>query len=1283
MVDPDMGGGELTVRIPAEIQPIIAELRPFKITIEFAVEKPQGGIQFVVPSGESGETMADRGAHVFTFNHENSTRLCFPCVDSFSEPCTWKIQLTVDAAMTAVSCGDLVETVYTTDLRRKTFHYTLTIPTAAPNIAFAVGPFEILVDPQMHEVTHFCLPKLMPILKHTVKNLHQAFEFYEELLSSRYPYSCYKQVFVDQSYVESSSFATMTIFTTNLLHPPRVIDQVPKTQGLLAQAIAEQFFGTFLCHHSWSDWWLPKGISRYLGLLYAGLVFGNNEYRHQIYTDLLCVSDYEKDNGGIILDHSQLNSKDCQDLSGLPFSLKHPHLVSWDYFKVARIKSSLIIRMIEQSIGRELLLQVFNKLISLASTAAQQKVQSESWFNLLLSTNQFLKSISTVSGKDIKSIITNWVCSAGCARFTCSFNFVRKRNILEIELKQNDANSKGHRKYVGPLQLTVQELDGSFNHTLQVEENSTKHEVQCHSKARKSKKKKIPLITGEEIDMDLVSMEQTDSPILWIRIDSAMTILRQVNIEQPDYQWQYMLRYERDIVAQMEAIAALRLFPSLETRLALTYTIEREQVFYRVRMSACQCLAKVANDMVTTGWQGPPAMLQIFRKMFGSNSCPHIVKQSNFTSFQQYFLQCTMPEAMSGLRNLHNICPPEVLKFLLDLFKYNDNSKNPYSDNYYRGCLVRSLANTVTPAVTMQNVGALACAENLTPEVKAIVEEITRYLNLDKLLPSYRFHVTVACLAAIRRLQKFGHVPSASQLFKTYASYGNFTDVRSAAIKILCDYAQEDESGSELNALLDMAENDPEPYIRHKILSHLIRHPPFSKYVSSSTSSSGRPSMLLSSSSSSSFSILNTESLVHRLWTLLNSTTAHDPRLRSDVCVLYHILYGRLRPSVLPSIDHVSSFRDRENRSSKRSSPDLLAQPSSSATTSTSSTAAASASVAAAAVAMSSAGSKISIEQIPSFLPMDFLQSPEPIQSGGGGGGDGMDEEEVPPKGGGLLSIASPCQSETGDAMHPIRIGSSQTLLDTSVVDPLEIPAAKVPDGDDAVATSSAAEAAEAQAAEQARTEQLMMRQDVSAATLLSPGKGQQGIPLHIPCPVVETPMDLSSGLGSGGGGGGGGAPSSSSGSALPQSPFVEASDNSNSYPAPSLQGSTSEPVAFDSSMFSPNAIPSNDQQPRDLLAQSQQQDLQQQHQEQQGQEQSSHHHHHVKHKKKKSKVKHKHKKHKHKHSSERDAEPGGEPGSHHYLNQQQQPQQQTQQPFFHSEGGGLNLSDHESSGDD
>ena len=45
----------------------------------------------------------------------------------------------MDATMTAVSCGDLLEVVYTTDLRRKTYHYALTMPTAASNIGLAVG----------------------------------------------------------------------------------------------------------------------------------------------------------------------------------------------------------------------------------------------------------------------------------------------------------------------------------------------------------------------------------------------------------------------------------------------------------------------------------------------------------------------------------------------------------------------------------------------------------------------------------------------------------------------------------------------------------------------------------------------------------------------------------------------------------------------------------------------------------------------------------------------------------------------------------------------------------------------------------------------------------------------------------------------------------------------------------------------------------------------------------------------------------------------------------------
>ncbi|KAG8236646.1 hypothetical protein J437_LFUL016338, partial [Ladona fulva] len=202
-------GGELVVDIPSEALHLVVEGRPIRIAVEFSLEQPKGGLHFIVPSGEG--SLVQRGAHMFTWGHANSSRLWFPCIDSFAQCCPWQLEFTVDEGMTAVSCGDLIETVYAPDMRRRTFYYRLSTPTSAPHIALAVGPFEILVDGEMHEVTHFCLPRLLPLLRTSAAHLHHAFQFYEETLASRFPYSCYKQVFVNHAPVQVTSYATMSI----------------------------------------------------------------------------------------------------------------------------------------------------------------------------------------------------------------------------------------------------------------------------------------------------------------------------------------------------------------------------------------------------------------------------------------------------------------------------------------------------------------------------------------------------------------------------------------------------------------------------------------------------------------------------------------------------------------------------------------------------------------------------------------------------------------------------------------------------------------------------------------------------------------------------------------------------------------------------------------------------------------------------------------------------------------------------------------------------------------
>ena len=90
--------------------------------------------------------------------------------------------------------------------------------------------------------------------------------------------------------------------------------------------------------------------------------------------------------------------------------------------------------------------------------------------------------------------------------------------------------------------------------------------------------------------------------------------------------------------------------------------------------------------------------------------------------------------------------------------------------------------------------------------MKMVVEEIVRFLNLDKLVPSYKFCVTVSCLRAMRNLQRNGHLPNDPTLFKNYCSENQFVDVRLAAIESLIDFTRDDANSYILSFLLDIIE---------------------------------------------------------------------------------------------------------------------------------------------------------------------------------------------------------------------------------------------------------------------------------------------------------------------------------------------------------------------------------------------------------------------------------------------------------------------------------------------
>ena len=462
------------------------------------------------------------------------------------------------------------------------------------------------------------------------------------------PFGDYKIVFVDEMLNDYHSFASLTLASVNLLHSQRVIDQTLLTRQTLGMAIAAQYFGVFIVPESFNDSWLVVGIKHILFLLFLKKIHGNNECRFWVYEQLMKV--YKAEHQQLLPPlHLKDKSQSYPLTTGnhaynfhMDPTLTPPHVL-----ELLELKSMLIMRMIENRLGDKVLLQnVVKKLLSLAWTNPTAGLDRGN-INALLSTQDFLKTIQVVSGKDITDFMSQYVYRPGFSNLHFSFAFNRKRNLADITIKQKPLHDG--EKFVGQLTVLVQEIDGSFSNIIQVEKNDAMQELNCQSKSRRNKKKKIPLFTGEEVEIDLSHNDQVylnnlsfklwvfihctdnrsfkiffltisnihlyglnqrklynvcimhikqciiyrqDSPVIWMRIDPEMLWLCKINLQMPDFMWNALLLHERDVVYQHKAAEILPNFSSHATITTLSSVILNNKCYYKVRIQAVYSLAK-------------------------------------------------------------------------------------------------------------------------------------------------------------------------------------------------------------------------------------------------------------------------------------------------------------------------------------------------------------------------------------------------------------------------------------------------------------------------------------------------------------------------------------------------------------------------------------------------------------------------------------------------------------------------------------------------------------------
>ncbi|TIB11129.1 hypothetical protein E3P92_02992 [Wallemia ichthyophaga] len=823
------------------------DFAPLTIFVEFSITHPFEGLQVVKPT----ETSPYRIPHIYTSpTCPDAARCWVPCIDSLWERCTWELEYITprflsavgedgvegeqDEPVVVVSSGDLVEQVAHPSISSKTiFHFAQSLPTSVQHIAFAAGPFNVLPIPHTSSTTQstslhaFGPPGSAKELAASVAIVPRALHFYSSE-HGMYPFSSFKVVFVHDPPVDVTVYSTVVIMSLDLLHPASAIEQTLDTRHKISHALATQWSGINIMPRSWSDMWLVQGLASYIANLFLKKSMGNNEYFFRMKKDM---------------DRLAMNDTGQLPPLSVPNALEPPNDNDAPFLL---LKAPLVLHILDRKLSKSGTAHGLSRVLPKIFLGALSG-------DVIISTNGFLRTCRKVAGVDLRTFADQWIFGSGTPRFMIGANFNRKKMCVEMTVKQESPAYDAHtpdtpeihfnrptQVFEGQMTVRIHEADGTpYEHVLDIKEPNKRFDVPFNTKYKRVRRNTkryqarqaaaAAAAQGDEEAAEAIGMidlgfqlndwEQeserdrwkvedwteddeaamSQATYEWIRVDADFEWISMITFEQPDFMWVSQLQRDRDVVAQLEAVHALKSIPSKLVSTQLTRTVLVTNYFFRIRMEAAMVLHTCATPELD--YVGMFHLFKIFQSRFCYPPPQEIMDPfgfkciplaNNFDDLSEYFVRKAVIVSLTSIRDQTSRSMLNIREFLVDQLKYNDNSTNRYSDSYYLSGIINCLAIALVPTVQHE---ASVLQQDEDPDAddhpfgplirRAAVEEVERYRTMDRLVPSYQNVISVATLEFNVKLMIAGILPYNAPLFIPYTREGNYPPLRIVAFDCL------------------------------------------------------------------------------------------------------------------------------------------------------------------------------------------------------------------------------------------------------------------------------------------------------------------------------------------------------------------------------------------------------------------------------------------------------------------------------------------------------------------
>jgi aminopeptidase N len=411
-----------------------------KIRLKYTA-KPKKGVYFVDAERDGGTLLHED--QIWTQGEAEESRYWFPAYDFPDDKATTEQYLTVRSDETAISNGELVETITNADAT-KTFHFKMTQPHSVYLTSFVVGKFVKFSDTYKNiPLSVYLYPGREYLYKQVFANTKEMMRAFEELTGIVYPYNKYDQTIVAKFNLGGMENITATTLSDRDIFFSDINRLV--VEDIVSHELAHSWFGNLVTCRNWAELWLNESFATFMEAAWREKMYGRENYLRKI-----------MDDRDIYFAEESTKSRK----HGLFNQFARPDDSIFD--AVAYQKGSAVIHTLRETVGEKVFWKAINIYLN------KHKLDN-------VETADLKKVLEDVSKKDLDWFFDQWVYGSGYPRLEIKYKYDPAAKQLDVSVSQTQKQEDSTpAAFVLPLEIEIVTQTGARTEKLNVTKREEK-----------------------------------------------------------------------------------------------------------------------------------------------------------------------------------------------------------------------------------------------------------------------------------------------------------------------------------------------------------------------------------------------------------------------------------------------------------------------------------------------------------------------------------------------------------------------------------------------------------------------------------------------------------------------------------------------------------------------------------------------------------------------------------------------------------------------------------------